>query len=477
MIFERKDHDIVSAPANPAPDLWCTYAAVRTLRWLNYAFNDDFFERTLAYINSRRNSDGGYGWSRGMQSDAWATFYSTQAIVDLGSIIPNLSRTQDWLWTTWDGNAFGMLPGQRPDIWATHFSARTAIEICRELPPGTSSLLRWLGSLQTSTGGLSWSPEHANQGLADARACFYGVMAWRAISTKVNVAPPWDITKLSSWLQDRQHSEGGFTFSERAKIPCMWATYRATQTLAALGKPCADPDQCVRWIMRQRGKNGAFVRWQSYPIEDVWASFCAIGSLNALGKKAEIESVRPSVRYVLGTMQCSNGGFTYRETGKAADVLSTSAKILEGTPNRDEARQLVSWIESCQLPNEPGVMYMPGRGAEVRCTLWALAAGAFIQGNYESPRPELNELVDWLLGLQNPDGGFGYWEGRGSDMVSTAAAIEAISLAGHPTALPSVIGFIESCHQPDTAGEDTYSNVPGGQPRYARGCKPIGSVT
>ena len=90
-------------------------------------------------------------------------------------------------------------------------------------------------------------------------------------------------------------------------------------------------------------------------------------------------------------------------------------------------------------------MYMPGRGAEVRCTLWAVEALRSVGERLDEAR-----LRRWVTALQNPDGGFGYWLGRGSDLVSTASAVELADrlTGGDPGAVLDArraIGFVTSC--------------------------------
>ncbi|MCX3288113.1 terpene cyclase/mutase family protein [Streptomyces sp. NEAU-H22] len=463
------------------PDLWCTYAAVRTLAWLDRAGSVTDADGTAAYLTGRRNADGGYAWSRGMLSDAWATFYCTQGLRDLDRPVPGLDATSRWLDSTWSGDAYAMLPGQAPDVWATHFSARSAAELCGGRVPGPDRLLDWLSRLQCAEGGLSWSPEDARRGKADVRACYYGVMAWRAATGQTSgAAPPWDVRALVDWLRTRQAAGGGFHFAPAAQVPCLWATYRAVGALRALGETPRDPDACQDWIMGLRGPTGAFVRWEGYDVEDVWASFCAVGTLKALG--APLAPVADAVTARISELACAGGGYTYREPPVAADALSTAAAVLSADPGfpRPEG---VRWLEGCQLPNEGGVMYMPGRGSEVRCTLWALSAGAFA----EDPAAR-RRIAGWLAELQNADGGFGYWEGRGSDMVSTAAAVETAALLGGPDGLgldlAGVLAFVDSCRVspdshdahdshdarlsgvPDGARGEPYAhgNVPGGEP-------------
>ncbi|QUQ68840.1 prenyltransferase/squalene oxidase repeat-containing protein [Kutzneria sp. CA-103260] len=413
-------------------DLWCTYAAVRTLRWLDRLDVVADRDGTARYLAGRRNADGGYAWTRGMPSDAWATFYCTQALTDLGEHPAALDRTAEWLRGTWSGEAYAMQPGQRPDVWATHFSTRTAIDVCGIEPADPARLLDWLAGLQTDGGGLSWSPEH---GIADVRACHYGVTVWSRLNALRPTPQPWRTDALVDWLRGQCGEDGGFRFSPDAQTPCLWATYRACSALELLGwraeRATAD------WIANMRGPHGSFVRWADHTVEDVWAAFCAIGSLRSIG--APVDEFAPAVAARIAALACPDGGYTYREPDRAADVLSTAAAVLRSP---DDAG--VAWLSSCQLPNEGGLMYMPARGAEVRCTLWGLAAGAL------ADNPDGRATVArWLRRLQNPDGGFGLWEGRGSEMVSTIAAVDTVGLLGLPLSSTIDTGrlaaFLDSC--------------------------------
>lgn len=458
------DRGTTGGVASADPDLWCTYAAVRTLSWLGRTDRVPSPESTLGYLASRRNADGGYAWTRGMASDSWATYYCTQAIADLGGRPAQPDRTVQWLRRTFSGEAYAMMPGQEPDVWATHFSSRTAVQLGDMDSSRARALLAWLSGLQTSEGGLSWSPAHARSGEPDVRACQYGIMAWRAAATAVAAEPPWDVPALTEWIRDQQASEGGFGFSPSAETPCLWATYRATSALRELHAEPRHSAEAVHWIRRLRGASGSFVRWEGYQVEDVWAAFCAVGALRALGAPTEEADV--PVQQRIDALACPTGGFTYREPEGAADALTTAAAVLQA-PDDPQRRAWQAWLDRCQLPNEGGVMYMPARGAEIRCTAWALAAGALAG-------PESRQRVaEWLRQLQNPDGGFGYWEGRASDLISTAAAVEIALMLGQPPGElldpAGLKAFIASCRRIDTDGGVSASNVPGAEPALRPG--------
>jgi hypothetical protein len=437
-------------------DLWCTYAAVRTLKWLDRLSDLDSPEAVAGFLGARRNPDGGYAWSAGMSSDAWATYYCTQAMRDLrqtGGSSANRPGAS-WVWSVHnDDGGFAMTPGQASDVWATYYAVCTLVEIYGQRPPAT--LRGWMSRLQADDGGLCWSPAHAKSGRSDVRACYYAITAWSTASSAGD-GLPWDRERLTAWLKGRQSGAGGFTFAHGDDTDCLWAAFRATSALSRLGERPADRDGCVAWVRGRLQPGESFTRWPGYPVQDVWAAFCAVGTLIHLGD--DVGDIADQVAAALLSFRSPGSGFTYRTPELASDVLTTSAHVLSGLPSETQAGKLIRWLEGCMLPNEDGIMYMPGRGSEVRCTLWALCAGAFAGDS-----PALMRIANWLIGaIQNPDGGLGYWEGRGSDMVSTCAGAEILSLTGGDPAVwaAGIAAFVSSCH----VAPGQYANVPGGRP-------------
>ncbi|MBM7774771.1 prenyltransferase beta subunit [Actinokineospora baliensis] len=432
----------------PDADLWCSYAAVRALRWMGTAPADP--DSVAGFLLARRNDDGGFGWQRGLPSDVWATYYSAQGLADLGRECPEPDRLAKWLASTRtpDGG-FGMTPGQSADVWATYYACRLTHEVLGTPVERGDDLADWLAALQTGGGGLSWAPGGT---ATDVRACYYGALAWESADTG---PPPWDRDRLVGWLHDQQRPDGGFGFAP-GEEPCTWAAFRATGALRALGARPLDTPGLVDWLSARELPGGGFERWPGYGQADVWSAFTVVGALAHLGSEPSADAAG-RVSTVVRSYQLPGSGFTYRAPATAGDSLATAAFVLEpGKARPDELAAARDWLLRAQTPYEGGVMYMPGRGAEVRCTLWAASAlrrtGSVLDGD---------RLGRWLRGLQNTDGGVGYWVGRGSNLTSTASAVESAVVSGlDPAAVldtARVADFVHRCLSGASAAD-----VPGG---------------
>jgi prenyltransferase beta subunit len=434
-------------------DLWATYAAVRTLRWVGHLPSGVAREETVASLLGRQNANGGFAWQRGLASDVLATFYSAQCLSDLACPF-DVQPMLDWLSTTQGADGgFGMQPGQTGDVWASYYAARLFRELGSRDVPDRGAFADWLARLQCADGGVTWSPDRND---ADVRAAYYAVHAALAGGLITGL---WDVGALRAWLQDMQDDCGGFRF-DRDGTACLWATFRAVKALEALSAQPANPATCIAWI-RDRLGDGGFIRWADYSRSDVWANFTAVGALIALGSPPD---AREKTLVVEGFERCRivEGGYTYCDSSRASDALSTASLLiagwLTGRVDGGTTTGLLEWLQAAHMPWEDGVMYMPGRGAEIRCTLWALAAQRLL----DAPIAGVDRLVRWLAHLQNPDGGFGYWLGRGSDLASTVAALAILNLLNRPIGevvrVDRLADFLGSC-----TTDRGVASVPGGQ--------------
>ncbi|MVA36357.1 prenyltransferase/squalene oxidase repeat-containing protein [Agrobacterium vitis] len=433
-------------------DLWATYAAIRTLRWIGRLPDLSKREHVAGYLHSCQNPDGSFSWQRGLASDIWATFYCSQTLADIGHSVAPREPFVEWMSSLQDKDgAFAMMPGQTADVWATYYATRVFKEILQLPVPNRHRLADWLSGLQRGDGGLAWNIATAE---TDTRAAYYAIHAKHAAGLNHDVK--WDDERLLGWLQSQQAPSGGFRFSPEY-APCLWATFRATKALTIQNWQPSEPEACENWIVQRQRPDG-FARWEDYEVSDVWANFSAVGALQALNVTIK-DSQKDRVQRAIESFSVDGAGYTYRQPSAAGDALTTASALFSAVnkAETDSVEQLSAWLQRAHMPWEDGIMYMPGRGAEIRCSLWATAALAYAGRRFS----DIGRLSIWISKLQNPDGGFGYWQGRGSDLVSTSAAISALDVIGESFVehvdVARLTSFILSC-----ISEGLGSNVPNG---------------
>nr|QCL09560.1 prenyltransferase and squalene oxidase repeat family protein [Rhizobium rhizogenes] len=433
-------------------DLWATYAATRTLRWIDRLPDLQKRVHIAGFLQSCQNSDGSFSWQRGLASDIWATFYCSQTLADIGHSVNASQSFVEWISSLQDKDGgFAMMPGQTADVWATYYATRVFREILKLPVPNRHRLAEWLSGLQRGDGGLAWNITTAE---TDTRAAYYAIHAKHAAGLDHDVK--WDDQRLRGWLQSLQAPSGGFRFSPEY-APCLWATFRATKALSIQNWQPSEPEACEKWIV-QRQRTEGFARWEDYEVSDVWANFSAVGALQALNVTIN-EGQKDRTQRAIESFSVDGAGYTYRQPSAAGDALTTASALYSAVDNAetDSVEQLSIWLQKAHMPWEDGVMYMPGRGAEIRCSLWAAAALDYAG----RPLFDTGRLSNWISRLQNPDGGFGYWQGRGSDLVSTSAAISALESLGQHFAehvdVARLTSFVLNCIRGGLG-----SNVPNG---------------
>ncbi|WP_309550609.1 terpene cyclase/mutase family protein, partial [Rhizobium rhizogenes] len=174
-------------------DLWATYAATRTLRWIDRLPALPKRAQIAGYLQSCQNSDGSFSWQRGLTPDIWATFYCSQTLADIGHSVSTSESLVEWISSLQDKDGgFAMMPGQTADVWATYYATRVFREILKLPVPNLHRLAEWLSRLQRGDGGLAWNIKTVE---TDTRAAYYAIHAKHAAGLDHDVK--WDDQRLS----------------------------------------------------------------------------------------------------------------------------------------------------------------------------------------------------------------------------------------------------------------------------------------
>jgi prenyltransferase beta subunit len=397
-------------------DMFPTVAACRIANRLGLPLQDD--KGVNRAVRSRRTLTGGLGAQPGQLADAWTTCYGIESLFLTDQPIP-VSLPRYLLSLHCDG-AFAMANGQKPETWSTAFAIVGLLQSGVALP-SPNATLAWLTATLLPTGGFTWSPEWVTRGDADIRATAFVIKALDLAGLIADLRAMVNLDSTIELLTSMQGPEGGFRVNRR-QPPCLWGSSEAVVVLDILGERPANADACLSFVKSMQRSDGGYRRGPDYPDHsDLWATMHAVNCRSMLGDHLS-DQERAATMAFIESCRVTEGGYTYRPPAMASDVLVTSAAAIAAPITDDRAFQ---FLRCCRMPGEGGIAFMPARGSEARSALWTVTALA-----RNGRLGEEAGLARWAHAAQNPDGGFGPWEGRASNAVSTNAILEALTVAG-----------------------------------------------
>lgn len=427
-------------------DLFCTWAALRALRRLG-ALGEVDRDAIIAAVGSRRVG-GGYSVASGGLPDAWATRYAVEILVLLDA--PTSPRADRFLRDLCGADGLqGMTPGEDPSIWSVAFGTAALAALDRPVPEAPAVAAFLVGCQDPVTGLIGFSPAEARRASVNARAV--GFACETAARLPATCRASWDRSALAAGVASLQVA-GGFRLTPTTPEPCLWGTGNLVMGTRAVDLPVPHAEDVIAFVHDQADAQGGYRRGPAFDTADVFATDHATAVLEVLGERLDAAHSDRTIEFLLAATT-PDGGFTYCPAPLDADALMTGWVVLSGS-SEDHATS-VAWLASRTMPGEPGgIPYMDGRGAEQRSTLAVLRATA-------GAGPDTEAVAAWVAGIQHPDGGCGWWAGRGRTVAALTVALDLLSLCGVAPAevLDTVRAaeFLNRCRVPD----GTYRPVPG----------------
>jgi prenyltransferase beta subunit len=195
----------------------------------------------------------------------------------------------------------------------------------------------------------------------------------------------------------------------------------------------------IEYFRSVQNDDGGFPREAGEPSDAVNTSW-VIMALTATGRDPEdaVWSVqgKSPVAYLLTAPAGSRG-----TTENARILLSLAAA---GRDGRYQGRDLTAYLAGLQQEN--GQFYRPDLMEEnlINAHIWTVLALA----SQEEDGWNDQKALAWLLGVQNDDGGFGWYVGGESDTDDTAAAVQALRVLGESAyrsdAVKRALAFMKS---------------------------------
>jgi hypothetical protein len=255
------------------------YIPSRILANNNYLTKD-----VVDYVRFRQNSDGGYTFCQGAESNAQDTYYGLAILKLLGEAFPKTEKTVEWLSELTLSSIYGyyyvvkalLLCGERLNDHFREFVASVIhsrkyfgstdffIEVPSEfeltlmvlepanlfaLKPEKNEVVNWLVDFQNEDGGFG-AHRHSN-----INSTFYAVAALELLEFDVK-----NLHGTVAFLRDCEKPYGGFTVVPRSLSPYMEYTYFGVMTLDRLDERCRFPTQTTDFTLSCKKNNGGFSR-------------------------------------------------------------------------------------------------------------------------------------------------------------------------------------------------------------------------
>jgi hypothetical protein len=246
--------------------------------------NDNLAKHVTDYVRLRQNSDGGYTFCQGIESNAQDTYYGLAILKLLGENYPNAKKTVDWLSRLTLSSIHHcyyvtktlILCGERLNdhlrdcvdsiIKSGRYfgSVNFYVEVPSEfeltlkvlemaklfnLRVEKNEVVNWLLTFQNKDHGFG-THRHSN-----INSTYYAVAALKQLDFDVE-----NLQGAVAFLRECEKPIGGFTVVPHSLTPYMEYTYFGVMTLDKLGESCRFPSETIDFVLKCQKGNGGFSR-------------------------------------------------------------------------------------------------------------------------------------------------------------------------------------------------------------------------
>ncbi|MEJ8639805.1 prenyltransferase/squalene oxidase repeat-containing protein [Streptomyces sp. MS2.AVA.5] len=243
----------------------------------------------------------------------------------------------------------------------------------------------------------------------------------------------------------------------------------------ALAEAHADPALLASigaWLAARQRTTGSWNHNDDTTQTDVETSAFALETLLLIDRDCYRKQLDLGCRY-LSRMQNTDGGVPVYQPGNPSEVSTTGESVTVWS--RYDSSQYATQIDAgarflIEAQHANGTYEIDWSASEgngiMRAThalMDALATRVLPDTTAEQARAAVDKSIHHLLRVQNPDGGWGHYEGRHSDPISTAFALTTLGMADVHDPSPAAVAYLCAKQNPDgniPSESETYSPRP-----------------
>ena len=269
---------------------------------------DSWAQNIISYVLARQNTDGGYAFVQGLESNAQDTYYGLAILRLLEARFPNLEQTMGWL------HEFVR------DSLYSHYYVAKALNLCGEGPDkNLKDFLRCICGCKREFGTIDVYVEVASEFVTT-------LMVTELVNiTRVRI----NREKIRGWLLGYQNKDGGFGAHACSSLN---STYHAVASLFNLGYDGKSLKETLGFVRSCEKPSGGFTIIPTGFIPYMEHVYYGMSTLDLLGERAKYPD--NTARFVLGC-QNANGGFartdmgisTFEDTFFAVNIMRSLGKL------------------------------------------------------------------------------------------------------------------------------------------------------
>jgi len=241
-------------------------------------------KKIIDYVINRQNSDGGYTFCQGAESNLQDTYYGLAMLSLMGGNFPNVEKTikfiddarLDGIYSTYyiakssvllgkiiepelkksflsilnSKNYFGstVLFSEPSSEFTTTFMALELVHLLK-VKVNTKEVTNWLLNSRNNDGGFGV------QGYSNINSTYYAVASIHLLKESFN-----NQQETIAFMRKCEKPHGGFTVIPINFTPYLEHTYYGVMTLDLLGEKCKYPSQTIDFVLGCQNINGGFAR-------------------------------------------------------------------------------------------------------------------------------------------------------------------------------------------------------------------------
>ncbi len=266
------------------------------------AEDSSFVKKITDYLVNRQNTDGGYTFCQGAESNLQDAYYGLAILSLLSGNFPDVEKTVKFI-----NNS------RLDNIYSIYYVTNASLLLGKNIKPKLKKSLLLILNSKNYFGSTVLFSEPSSE----FTTTFMALELAHLLKVKVNTE------KVSNWLLNSRNDDGGFGIQGQSNIN---STYYAIASINLLKENLNNQRETVTFVRKCEKPHGGFTVIPINFTPYMEHTYYGVMTLDLLGEKSKYPS--QTIDFVLGC-QNKNGGFarsdlgisTFENTFQAVEVL------------------------------------------------------------------------------------------------------------------------------------------------------------